>query len=45
MADISQCLTERGYQTLNVPEAATLLFKGGADIVNTKMDPLSGARF
>ena len=36
MAAISQDLTQLGYKVLVVPEAATLIMKGGAMIVSSK---------
>lgn len=45
MTAIAQALEERQIKALIVPEAATMLFKGGASIVSTDFDQMQGARF
>lgn len=45
MTSIAQALEERHIKALVVPEAVTLLFKGGAQIVSTEFDKMQGARF
>jgi predicted ATPase len=45
MASISQDLTQLGYKVLVVPEAATLIMKGGAMIVSNAFTPEQGLMF
>lgn len=45
MASISQDLTQLGYKVLIVPEAATLIMKGGAMIVSAAFTPDQGLMF
>lgn len=45
MASISQDLTQLGYKVLVVPEAATLILKGGAMIVSSAFSPEQGLAF
>jgi hypothetical protein len=42
MAAISQDLTQLGYKVLVVPEAATILMKGGAMIVSSSFTKNQG---
>ena len=45
IADIKQDLTQLGYKVLVVPEAATLLMKGGAFIVSGSFTEAQGLGF
>lgn len=45
MAAISQDLTQLGYKVLVVPEAATLIMKGGAMIVSSSFTQQQGLQF
>lgn len=45
MASIQQDLTQLGYKVLLVPEAATLIMKGGAMIVSSSFTPEQGLIF
>jgi len=45
LASIQQDLTQLGYKVLLVPEAATLIMKGGAMIVSSSFTPEQGLIF
>ena len=45
MAAISQDLTQLGYKVLVVPEAATIVMKGGAMIVSSSFTEQQGLMF
>ena len=45
LAAISQDLTQMGYKVLIVPEAATLIMKGGAMIVSSSFTAQQGLSF
>jgi len=45
LAAISQDLTQLGYKVLVVPEAATLIMKGGAMIVSSTFTEQQGLTF
>jgi DNA replication protein DnaC len=45
MASISQDLSQLGYRVLIVPEAATILMKGGAMIVSSSFTEQQGLMF
>lgn len=45
LAAISQDLTQLGYKVLVVPEAATLIMKGGAMIVSSEFTEQQGLQF
>jgi hypothetical protein len=45
MASISQDLQQLGYKVLIVPEAATIIMKGGAMIVSSSFTEQQGLMF
>lgn len=45
MASITQDLTQLGYKVLVVPEAATLIMRGGAMIVSSSFTEQQGLMF
>lgn len=45
MAAINQEFTQLGFKVFVVPEAATLLMKGGAMIVSSSFNQMEGLKF